>query len=66
MRYKKAPKDFGLAGPGAELEAFEVWGRLLVIKRNMALPKPIYVKVQIFFGHFLSHWGPLKHHKKNL
>ena len=28
LRYKKAPKGFGLSGPGAELWTFEDWGPL--------------------------------------
>ena len=60
MRYKKAPKGFGLSGPGAEQWAFKVLGPFLLSKMKYGSPEANWWKCQNFFWSFFMSWGTSK------
>ena len=66
MRYKKAPKGFGLSGPGAEQWAFKVLGPFLLSKMKYGSPEANWWKCQNFFWSFFMSWGTSKMTQKNL
>ena len=60
MRYKKAPKGFGLSGPWAEQWAFKVLGPFLLSKMKYGSPEANWWKCQNFFWSFFMSWGTSK------